>query len=167
MSNKFEFILENNNYSKLIFKFDYKNTHVHSFNEELPKDWKEVYKVYYSWKIYRKYEYDDEKYTQTLLNLSCDECSIIPDLSTIIKRVIETGEVFNYPTLGQPAGDWIINKKTYKDFDNTEKSYIEFQVFNNVSGQGIRWSMNIDNSLNFCNYLDSINDYALKHGEPI
>lgn len=167
MKRKFDFILKNwKGYYRDILRYYPRRTHVHSHNEKPPKTWEEVYKVYYSWAIIRQY-YDDNienkiENSKILFALDCDECSQLPNLSGIIKYVMETGEVFNDPTFGQPAGDWCIKKNKSEDFE-----YYFFQVFNNWTNQGYRFSLNKNETLEFCEWLDKINQYALEHGEEI
>ena len=93
----------------------------------------------------------------------CDECSRIPELSEIIKDVMKTGKTFDYPTFGQPAGDWYIARE--KSWKNGYK-YV-FRVFDNWTNVGYRFILNKVEVLKFCDYLDTINDYALKHGKGI
>ena len=168
MKRKFDFVLEDwKGYHRDIFRYYPRRTHVHSHNENPPKTWEEVYKVYYSWAIIRQY-YDDNienkiENSEILFLLDCDECSQLPNLSGIIKYVMETGKVFNYPTFGQPAGDWCIKKK--KESEDCE--YYFFQVFNNWTNQGYRFTLNKNKTLEYCEWLDKINQYALKHGEEL
>lgn len=171
MKNKFDFIInDDKQFYRTIFRFYPKNTHVHSFNDKAPQNWKEVYKVYYSWAIIRQYYKDDGKNiepseSERLLYFHCDECSKIPNLSEIIKYVVETGETYDYPTIGQPAADWEIIK--INNFNEDESDYYKFQVFNNWTDQGFKFFLTKEQALDFCNYLDCINQYALEHGEPI
>ena len=161
-----DFIISNNGYYTKIFRFIPENTHVHSFNDNPPKDWKNVYKVYYSWQIIIKDNEDNEE--EILLDFVCDECSEIPNLHGIIEHVIKTGETFDYPTFGQPAADWTIKKVTGTDaLKEKPYEYYDFCVFNNCSGQGFKFILNKEETLKFCEYLDSINQYALEHGEGI
>ena len=54
---KIDFILNERRGYRLIFRFYPKRSSCHSFNENPPKSWNEVYKVYYSYAILE--EYDD------------------------------------------------------------------------------------------------------------
>lgn len=157
MKKKMDFILVYNAYYKDILRFYPRETRVHGFADKPPKSWDAVYKVYYSWSIFR--QYDDNK--KLLFDIHCDECSMIPSLSTIIKEVIKTGKTFNYPTLGQPAVDWIISKR------NKKYQYYDYQVYNNWTNQGYRFTLNKKKTVEFCDWLDKINQYALKNGRGI
>lgn len=114
---KFDFILVENRFYRDILRIYPNNTYIHSFDDNLPETWDDVYKVYYSFAIIRQYFDDNNKnivdYSDVLLDMYVDECSIIPDLSQFILYVIDTGETYDYPTLGQPAAEWKIEKKTY------------------------------------------------------
>ena len=162
MKRKMDFVLKNDEgFYKDIFRFYPRSTYVHSFNDNPPKNWNEVYKVYYSWVILR--QYDDGCYikTEKLFNLSYDECSAVPNLSKIIKYVIKTKEDFVVRGTGQPSGNWYIYYKTYYSLDG-DTDYLEFHVFNSFTNQGYKFILTIDECNKFCEYLDRINDYALK-----
>lgn len=179
MKKKFDFVLDDDSgIGRTIFRFYPRHTHVHSFNDDPPKSWGEVYKVYYSWAIIRQYyEYKDDnsgskivpEESDVLLNFGfgCDECSMLPDLAAEIEYVIETGETYDQPTFGLPAGEWRIEKHEGDDCTGTHYEDYHFQVFNNFTNQGFRFVLDKDKTLKFCDWLDMINQYALKHGEGI
>lgn len=173
MKQKIDFVLEDEkDIYRDIFRFYPRRTHVHGFEDDPPTNWSKVYKVYYTWAIIRQY-YDDEnniivpEESETLFEIECDECSMIPNLSDIIRRVMNTGETFDYPTFGQPAGDWRIDPYTYKDFHGKSYETYKFQVFNNWTNQGVVFTLNKEETLKFIDYLERINQYALEHGEGI
>lgn len=173
MKKKFDFVIkEDKGFYRDIFRFYPKYTHVHGFHDKSPKSWKNVYKVYYSWAIFRQYCNNDTenkiKRSKRLFGLSCDECSQIPNLSEIIKHVVHTGETFDEPTFGQPAGEWKVQqRKGYRRYDGAYYEYYDFEVFDNWTNQGYRFTLDNIEVLDFCNWLDGINDYALKHSEGI
>lgn len=169
MKRKFDFILNKNRFHQDIFRFYPRLSDVHSFNDEPPKSWDEVYKVYYYWAIIRQHFDDNGKIesesSQILFQMYCDECSCIPELSGIIKYVIKTGKTFDYPTFGQPAGDWRISqRKGFSGWNGKEYEYYDFQVFDNWTNQGYRFVLDKMETLKFCDWLDEINQYALEHG---
>lgn len=172
MKQKIDFILHNDWFYKDIFRFYPRRTHVHGFDDDPPNNWSEVYKVYYTWAIIRQY-YDDQsgfitpEESETLFEIEMDECSMIPNLPNIIRHVMGTGETFNYPTFGQPAGDWKIELHTYEDADGDSCEWYKFQVFDNWTNQGIRFTLNKEETLKFIEYLERINQYALEHSEGI
>ena len=56
MKNKLDFIIdEDSQIYRTIFRIYPKSTTIHSFDENPPKTWKEVYKVYYSFAIIIQY----------------------------------------------------------------------------------------------------------------
>ena len=99
--------------------------------------------------------------------MSMDECSMLPDLSTIIKDIVNTGKTFDYPTMGQPAGDWKIERKKCYDFDNKKHNIYKFEVFNNWTNQGFRFWLKKDEVSQFCDWLDMVNQYMLEYGEGV
>ena len=171
MKRKMDFeIRRDNDYCRDIFRFYPRRTHVHGFRITPPADWSEVYKVYYSWAIIRQYFDDDGIKLESsivLLSIPCDENSRLSDLANIIRYVMETGEIFDTPTFGQPAGDWKIVKDAGKDDFLGDYEYYHFQVFNSLTDQGFRFTLDKKQALAFCDWLDQINEYALKHGEGI
>lgn len=172
---KFDFILDNDiGLHRDILRIYSNQTYIHSCNVDLPETWDDVYKVYYSFAIIRQYYDDnDEKTIETsdvLLDMHVDECSIIPYLSKFIKRVMNTGETYDYPTWGQPAAEWKIEKKSYtiQDVCLNEEIYdfcedYDFTVFNNWTNQGYRFSLNKETTLLFCDWLDKVNEYLFAH----
>lgn len=173
MKKKFDFVLSDDpGFNRTIFRFYPRRTHVHSFNDDPPKTWEEVYKVYYSWAIIRQYYNDNNKIvpekSMVLFEVHCDECSEIPNLSAIIKYVMRTDNIYDDPTCGQPAGDWRVEKQKWEDyFTRKDCEMYCFYVFDNLSTQGCRFFLNKDGVLKFCDWLDMINQYALDHGEGI
>ena len=171
MKRKFDFVIYDDGFNRDILRFYPRGSHVHGHTDEPPTTWKTVYKVYYSWAVIRHYYYDGEiepESSEKLFDMSMDECSELPNLSAIIKNVIETGESFDYPTFGQPAGEWCIKKvKCHNVFDDSEDVIYEFRVFNNLTNQGYRFSFNEIEALEFCDWLDAVNQYMLEYSEGI
>ena len=62
MKKHFDFVLNDDpGFDKTIFRFYPRSSRVHSLYNTPPKDWEEVYKVYYSWSIIKQYyEYFDD-----------------------------------------------------------------------------------------------------------
>ena len=62
MKNKLDFIIdEDSRIYRKIFRIYPKSTTIHSFDENPPKTWKDVYKVYYSFAIIIQCLDDDNK----------------------------------------------------------------------------------------------------------
>lgn len=174
MARKYDFVIDNwgDDY-KTIMRWYPSTTHVHSFNDNPPDTWEKVYKVYYSWSILTHF-YNDKgeiipEYTKKMFEMSCDECSRFPELANIIREIMKTGKEFNYPTLGQPAADWHIWKETgIRAWKNNEPfEYYHFEVFDNFYNNGFQFTLTKEETENFCDWLDKINEIALKNGEPI
>ena len=53
---KIDFFIHDNIHEKLIFRFYPRQSHCHSFGDEPPKSWNEVYKVYYAYSIIQQYK---------------------------------------------------------------------------------------------------------------
>ena len=46
-----DFIIKEDEYEKIIFRFLPRESHCHSFSDEPPTCWRNVYKVYYAYEI--------------------------------------------------------------------------------------------------------------------
>ena len=141
-----------------------KTTHVHGFGDKIPKEWKQVYKTYYSWRILRQ-RYDKKgniipERTEILLSMTWDEASVFPNLAKSIEYIVETGEDALLRPLGQPGGEWKISKNIFR------RECYDFEVFDNYYNTGYRFTLTPEQLTDFCKWLDMVNDYALSRGEP-
>lgn len=171
-----DFMLYEDDDKRIKFRFYPRHSHMHSFDEEPPKTYKDVYKVYYSWGIMvsTNNSWDNKpKWTpyHMVFLMNCDECSAITELSYIIKEVIKNKtEYKQVVTFGQPGSDWLLHYYEAYIFNEDEQSHNEFleiHVFNNIKDKGFRFYMPIQKSYEFCSYLDKVNEHMLENGEPI
>ena len=51
MKRKIDFVFEDEGRWRKVFRFYPRRSHVHGFDDKYPKNWKEVYKVYYAWSL--------------------------------------------------------------------------------------------------------------------
>lgn len=172
MRKETDFILEEDEYYRVIFRIYPNGTCIHSFDDKPPKDWKSVYKVYYNWGIIRQYkDYNgniEPNESERMFYMDCDECSEIPNLSGLIKWVVENQEKYDYPTLGQPAGDWTIIPNKGVTCLGNEYEFYKFNVFDNWNNNGYQFILTRKQTDKFCEWLDKLNDYLLrKCGCPI
>ena len=84
---KIDFVLEESDTSKLIFRFYPRRSSCHSFGEEPPKNWSDVYKVYYSYSVI--FVGKEDNWHKTLFNCHCDECSMIGEIAERCKLLAE------------------------------------------------------------------------------
>ena len=167
--NNIDFVIYDNKYESLIFRFLPNSSSCHSFGDEPPKTWKEVYKVYYEYKIIHKCK--STKRITEIFNSGCDECSIIDEVSTVIKYIVEGKEritvnlddeervieLFDREML--PCGDgvsWIINK-TYDGYRLTLWKW---------DATGYRFNISKEKLKKFGEYLSECCEYMLAHGVP-
>ena len=148
MKRKLDFVIYESDTYRMTFRFYPKKSHCHSFNDELPKTWPDVYKVYYSWAILKQLKNENGNIEKTviLFMAHCDECSVIDEISArcdLLSRRVErverkdyTGEnyrinVLNNECFSMGMGvSWIIRK-------TIDGSYI-FEVWN-FSNNGFRF----------------------------
>lgn len=183
MNNKkrhIDFLLEDYDDERLIFRFYPRQSHCHGFGDEPPTDVNGIYKVYYAYSIIRQYKWDfnDQWESRIVFEERCDECSIIDEVGERCKLLSEGRETFYYDDddgeittvdlcgnkmLPQGMGvDWTINKrKNWKG-----KVYYEFLLFD-YYGVGFRFHLEQERMKDFGEYLLECCEYMLQHGEPI
>ena len=170
---KIDFILKENNHYKIIFRFYPRSSTCHSFNDEPPKSWKEVYKVYYYYKIIKIYK-DEERgfYHQILFDSGYDECSAIDEVAARCKHLAEDKEMVVKEVNGKKYFVELLNKEiiTYGEgvFWTIKKSgrYFIFYMFS-YDNIGFRFYLSKEQTKEFGEYLDYCCEYMLANGDPI
>ncbi len=167
---RIDFILYENDYSKLVFRFRPDLSNCHSHNDEPPKSWNEVYKVYYYYEIFEKYSEDKERIV--LWKSGCDECSIIAEVAYRIPLILEgkkkieveysnakfTINLFNEM---MPCGDGVCWK-----IDKLSKDNYQLAMWNSDE-IGYRFHLYREQLQEFGEYLKECSEYMLAHGDPI
>lgn len=168
---KIDFIIHENGYEKITFRFLPQQSSCHSFGDNPPTKWEEVYKVYYAYKIFVSWK--DDNYRKELFSCSCDECSIIDEVAGRIKHIVEGKKSITVNCYGKdyvikllnneilPCGDgvsWTINKLRGNTYE------IVLWGYNEV---GYRFHLNKDRLKEFGEYLNECCEYMLAHGDPI
>ncbi len=167
---KIDFIIHEDDFKKIVFRFLPKQSSCHSFSELPPTKWEEVYKVYYSYKIFVRWK--KSNYTYEVFDSGCDECSIIDEVASRINYIIEGKQSITVNYCGEdttielldsemlPFGDgvsWIINK-----------GYTGYQfVLWNSNAVGYRFYLENNRLKKFGDYLTKCCEYMLAHGDPI
>lgn len=169
---KIDFVISDNEYSKIIFRFYPRRSHCHSFNDKPPKEWSDVYKVYYSYAIIRQYK--DGSKRDVLFWCPCDECSVIDEVAFRIK-LLGIGKTYYENTLSDentakipllddeifPYGygvTWILRQRSNGSY--------EVNLFN-FEDVGYRFFLPKDQLIKFGEFLNNCSEYMLAHGEPI
>ena len=168
---KIDFFINKDDYGEIVFRFLPKQSSCHSFSDNPPTKWEEVYKVYYSYKIFEKWKDDD--YTEELFYCSCDECSVIDEVAERIKYIVK-GEktiTLNYNNkehvielLGKevrPFGygvSWTVNE--------TEDGLYEIVLWKH-NQVGYKFYLGRRELKEFGEYLQECCEYMLAHGDPI
>lgn len=183
---KIDFILEERDNERLIFRFYPRRSSCHSFNDELPKSWNEVYKVYYSYAIIKqwKFEPNDQWESEIMFYEDCDECSIIDGIGRICLLLADGVEVYKREDgieiqllneVKMPFGmgtEWMITKHTCvvygwnEDDEDEEETYYTFILFN-WFGKGFKFTLKDNKIKLFGEYLLECCEYMLAHGDPI
>lgn len=168
---KIDFVLNDNSlFGKTIFRFYPRQSSCHSFGDEPPKDYSDVYKVYFAYSIFEVDKEDGEHHM--LFECSYDECSVIDEIAARIELICdghetytnEKGYTFNllnedvYP-IGYGV-TWNIQK--HKFIPDAYK--IMMWDWDNI---GYRFCLNKDKLKAFGEYLQECCDYMLAHGDPI
>ena len=160
---------------RLIFRFYPRKSNCHSFGDEPPKSWRDVYKVYYSYAVIKQYKFDhnDEWQTHVIFDSGCDECSIISEIGERCLLLADGLESFKTEDgreinlLNQsvyPFGmgtEWMIQKRT--GIDDVYYFFMLFDYF----GKGCKFIVDAKDIKSFGEYLLGCCEYMLAHGDPI
>ena len=173
---KIDYIIEQSDDEHLIFRFYPRQSSCHSFGDEPPKDWNDVYKVYYSYAIIKqwKFESEDQWESKRMFYENCDECSVIDEVGERCLLLADGVEVFKrndgkeIQLLNQcilPFGmgtNWTIIKNMRFDLS----TYYTFTLFD-YSNKGFRFNVEEKDIRSFGEYLLGCCEYMLAHGDPI
>ena len=157
-----DFVLFEDEDYRIVFHFFTRDSHCHSFNDDPPKSWNEVYKVYYSWSITDELLDNDGEVMESdvLFDIPWDECSRLTELPSYIKDVVYNEDVkVHLAPLGQPASEWYISR--------VDEDTIKFTVWNDPLNVGYRFKLSNEKAKEFARFLDDINQYMLEHGVGI
>lgn len=173
---KLDFIIKEDDNSRLIFRFYPRRSSCHSFNDKPPTKPEEVYKVYYAYSVIKQWRFnpDEECESVILFEESCDECSIIGEIGQRCLLLADGTEVFKredgrkFNLLDQriyPCGmgtEWTINKREWTDIH----TYYTFTLFD-WNDVGFRFRLKKEQMKEFGQYLLDCCEYMLEHGVPI
>ena len=183
---KIDYIIEQSDDERLIFRFYPRQSFCHSFSDESPKTWADVYKVYYSYAVIKqwKFEPEDQWESEIMFYEHCDECSEIDEVGQRCLLLANGVEVFKrkdekeISLLGNeilPLGmgtNWTIFKHTWTDVgceddeEDVVHTYYIFVLFD-YNDKGFRFSINEQDIKSFGEYLLGCCEYMLAHGDPI
>lgn len=168
---RIDFTLYENDYFKIVFRFRPDISSCHSHNDQRPKSWDDVFKVYYYYEIIKKYK-DEDRERAVLWKSGCDECSIISEVAYRIPFILEgkkkieiehsaakvTINLFNEMF---PCGDGVWWK-----IDKLSKDNYQLYMWNSDE-IGYRFYLDKDRTQKFGEYLKECCEYMLAHGDPI
>lgn len=182
---KIDFILYEDDDYKIVFRFYPRQSSCHSFGDEPPKNHKDIYKVYYHYRILRFWKEDDGSINRdydVLFDAGCDECSIIDEIGHRCLLLAGGLEVYKredgreIQLLNQrlyPFGmgtEWIISKRVRPLFDWDEGepdiTYYTFMLFE-WCNRGYRFTLEEKDIKSFGEYLLECCEYMLAHGDTI
>lgn len=180
---KIDFILHEDDDKKIVFRFYPRQSSCHSFGDEPPKSWNNVYKLYYYYRILRFWKEDDgsiDRDYDVLFDAGCDECSIIDEIGHICLLLADGLEVFKrgdgreIELLNQriyPFGtgvEWTIIKRICDDWEDEDIKhvYYTFTLFD-YWDVGFRFTLEDKDIKAFGKYLLECCEYMLAHGDPI
>ena len=180
---KIDYILFENNDYKIVFRFYPRQSSCHSFGDEPPKSWENVYKVYYHYRILKFWKDDDGNLDGdccVLFDSKCDECSVLDEIGHICLLLTDGVEVFKrndgreFELLNQrilPFGmgiEWTVTKETYDDWEDEDIKHIYyiFTLFD-YWDVGFRFTLEDKKIKAFGEYLLECCEYMLAHGDPI
>lgn len=179
MKRKLDFELKMRSGLSYIFRFYPRQSHCHSFNDEPPKTYDDIYKVYFYYAVWQKWE----NAMKLLWESGCDECSAMEDVSYVCGKI--TNDIFSdskavkddYREEIVPMGDgiiWTIRRMKIWDIWGTfdsgnvqiQKDAFEF-LMSRWDGVSYRFELLPEKTKEFGEFLKHCCDYMLEHGEPI
>ena len=187
---KMDFVLYEDEFCRFIFRFYPRLSHCHSFDEEPPKTYQDIYKVYFNYAIICQYLVDGKlESSEQIWNSDCDECSIIDEIAYICSKIsdniftetktIYNGEEHTFNYLDQffcPGDgiDWKINKvERYNHWNKNGEILKEPEIYHNFeflmrkeNGVSYIFELSPERTREFGKFLQGCCDYMLKHGEP-
>lgn len=170
---KIDFILYEDADDMIIFRFRPRQSSCHSFNDKPPTKWNEVYKTYFSYKIFKVWKEDGTE--EKLFECGFDECSVIDEVAERIKYIVDgkksleierDGRTHTIQLIGEelyPFGEgvsWIIDEKD-------EDSSLYAITMWNYNNTGYRFLIKRETLKQFGEYLSKCCEYMLAHGDPI
>lgn len=169
---KIDFVIYEDEDEKIVFRFYPRQSRCHSFNEELPKSWKEVYKVYYFYSIFTVDKEDGSH--EVLFDGRCDECSVIDEVAARIKLIIDgkTTHAVHDSTLNKDYVIQLLNEDIYSFADcvvwRIELCKEKYEIYLwDWQGKGYRFGLSKEKLKAFGEYLEYCCEYMLEHGESI
>lgn len=180
MKQKIDFIIYDEKDERLVFRFYPRRSHCHSFNENPPQSWNEVFKVYYAYSILKQWKDENGgiESTEVMYKDPCDECSVIDTISECCEKLSngiteETRHlkvhdkdyerpVYYCNTEYYPLGDgtsWLIHP-------SNKQSMFKIEVWSD-DDKGYRFYLSKEKLKEFGEYLNMCCEYMLKHGESI
>lgn len=168
---KIDFVLYEDDYETVIFRFYPRQSHCHGFHDFPPTHRGEIYKVYYSYSVFSRWT--DDSSVETLFSCSCDECSVIDEVAARIKLIVDgnksvtnvfddeeyTIELLNNEMRPFGCGvSWTI--------DERNEDLYRIMIWN-YDNTGYRFYLHKDKLKEFGEYLNECCEYMLAHGEPI
>lgn len=171
--NKIDFVLHDDKYEIIIFRFRPRQSSCHSFGKNPPTSWEEVYKVYYSYSIFKKYKDDDR--SSVLFNCSCDECSVIDEVAARCLYLAngQTSVDAPHPHTGENRTIQLLDNEIHPigygvswDIKYLYDDLYSISMFG-WDGIGYRFNLNQKKLKKFGDYLIECCEYMLAHGDPI
>lgn len=148
-------MLEDSETRRLIFRFYPEESHIHGFHEFSPKEWSQVYKTYYSWKICI-----DENGVRTSFGSYHDEDCCFMNYVCIINELIENARNDRREVRSANGISWNIS------YRKRARDYIEIGLWTHEN-IGYRFRMDIETAKRFAGFLEKVDNYMMKHSEPI
>lgn len=173
---KIDFVIHEDDFEEVIFRFLPRQSNCHSFGDILPTKWEEVYKVYYAYKIFIKWKEDG--HITEVFNCGCDECSIIDEVSERIKHIVEGKKSLSVNRNGEEYVIELLNKEvvpfgygvswTINEIINNMRNEIFYEIVLWKHDRiGYRFYLDTNKLEEFGKYLNECCEYMLAHGDPI
>lgn len=167
MKRNFDFLIDKDEgFSKKVLRFYPKQSRVHGFGDEPPKEWEGVYKTYMSFSVLMYEEcWDNEGFYESpreLFSYYRDEGEGLRELREVLSKILAGEGKSEYSLVPFGDGiDWDVVKHKKKD-----DVYI-FTMINSYTGLCYKFSLTLNRIEDFYNVLDDFLEYMLKHSVGI
>lgn len=170
---KIDFVIRDNGDEQIIFRFRPRQSSCHSFGDDPPTSWDDVYKVYYSYSIFKKYK--DDNTSKILFDCKCDECSSIDKVATRCLYLADgcTSIDIKHPYTGEPYTIHFLDNEIHPfgygvhwSIKQLNDNLYSISMFN-CDDVGYRFCLKQYKLKEFGNYLNKCCEYMLAHGDPI
>lgn len=187
---RFDFVLSEDEFSRIVFKFFPNESRCHLFDMGRPKTHNNIYKTYFNYRIYFETNYESSDFDPKVIwDCECDECSVIDQVAYVCQQIsdgvfsieAQKGSIKRKSDLGNISIEhfsdgiiWTIKKvesSRRRELwgQNMIEYYWRYEILmrRSFDGAAFVFELSRDRLRVFGDYLEFCFNYMLEHGEPI